>query len=100
MESVANQGRVNMELNGVANLHILVDNLAEQYGIDSIRLEKIKEELDTLERYMVQAKKDVESPATILSGGSSKQSVKFTPWHIVRENKDKFPRNNGSYEPL
>lgn len=84
-----------MELNGIANLHILIDGLAELYCIDTVRLEKIKEELDFLERYMVQVSKDAQNPVEIRSNGFTKTAVKLTPWHEIKANKHLYPKNNG-----
>ena len=76
-----------MEINGIANLHIIVDGLYDKlkeagqdtkYSQDFI---KIKEQLDLLERYMLAVKEAHDNMSQV------------PYWHDIKANKKVFPLN-------
>lgn len=67
-------------MNGVANLHCIVDLAKAKGEISEDAFNEIKIQLDTLERYMV--------------AHSKKDSLKPF-WHDVRDNKNQYPNNRG-----
>lgn len=78
-----------MELNGLANLTMLVSALEQmefsnQEEADFLKktVERMCTELDTLNRYMVAVGEAIEDTA-------AQDKVPF--WHEVREAKDKYP---------
>lgn len=93
-----------IELNGVANLKMLLDTaLAEVESEDPVLvpMAKMYQQLDLLERYMVAvAKTQKEMTETLRALSKSVPGVAFNPpkvpyWHEVYQNKDKFPLNGG-----
>ena len=75
-----------IELNGVANIKMLMDHLLRGTpSLDEchITMAKIYQQLDLLERYMVEVQRAV----------SEDRSPAY--WHEVREHKDKYPLNGG-----
>lgn len=89
-----------MELNGVANLHILVDKLHDELceaGLSTREIKKtlgdMKEQLDILERYMI-AYTDIRDEFTVLGPADYKLlEVSIPKWHEVRENRNQYPTN-------
>ena len=71
-----------MELNGLANLHILVDQLdhLNDHKQQAIRA-AIKQQLDLLERYMV------------AYANAYDKVIDIPAWHEVRENPKGYPLN-------
>jgi hypothetical protein len=75
-----------VELNGVANIKILTDEIREDAKKNNNEhvlnlTEKIDQQLDILERY-------------ILAVADSARKDKLPPyWHEVRENKQNYPLN-------
>lgn len=89
-------GKRIMEVNGIANLHILLDNLNNDFAIgpsiqqDGIRTDyhKAKEQLELLERYMV-------AYNTAIIEGTQ------TPyWHDILANPIKYPLNGNRKSKL
>lgn len=75
---------MNIELNGVANLSMMVDLLVLEEKLPADEAIKMKEQLDLLERYML-----------VLAKNS--QEIKPIPaWHEVRENKLAYPNRRES----
>ena len=72
-----------MELNGVANIMILVDQITQESESNNhINVAiKIKEQAEMLERYML-----------AFNDAVNKQE-KSPYWHEIRENPSKYPRN-------
>ena len=71
-----------IELNGVANLHLLVDKAFNDHVPMITQVEQyIKEQLILLERYM------------IAFSDSVSNQVEPPKWHEVRENPSKYPTN-------
>lgn len=68
-----------MELNGVANLHCIVDLAKAKGEISEDAFTEIKIQLDTLERYMI---------------AHSGRDIK-PYWHEVRDNKNLYKNNRG-----
>jgi hypothetical protein len=79
-----------IELNGVANIHLLVDQLAITSPEDLETFKQIKEQLVLLERYMLAV---ADHAASIKAGAYGAliigQEVPF--WHEVRENPEQYP---------
>ena len=71
-----------MELNGVANIKLLIDELKNlSAGSYRTAYKEIQEQLDLLERYMVAYNRAINKGEP-------------TPyWHEVRENPSKYPLN-------
>lgn len=68
-----------IELNGVANIHLMLDMMAPNEPMDVLEYKnKIKEQLDLLERYMIEYSKNPD-----------------IKWHEIKANKSKFKLNNG-----
>ncbi len=80
-----------IELNGVANIKILLDQLvgSTDAGNDEAltAAAKIYQQLDTLERYMVAIGKHIQH--------GDLKDVRPPYWHEVRDNKDQYPLNGG-----
>lgn len=77
-----------IELNGVANIKILLDELVSNSPNNDeilVPATKIYQQLDLLERYMV-------AIGSYISHGDLKD-VRPPYWHEVRENKDQYPLN-------
>lgn len=80
-----------MELNGVANLHLLVDELFDQLG-DAVTREvkktlgDIKDQLDVLERYMLAIQE------------AHNQANPTPAWHEVRDSRELFPTNSERFK--
>ena len=71
-----------IELNGLANLHLMIDQL-DQYSSYDYResLQEMREQLVLLERYM-------------LAQQVAKDNNTVPPfWHEVRENPNQYPTN-------
>jgi len=68
-----------IELNGVANIHLMLDMMQPNEPMEVLNYKnKIKEQLDLLERYMIEYSKNPD-----------------IKWHEIKENKGKFKLNNG-----
>jgi len=79
-----------IELNGVANIKILLDDLVRNAPNNDevlIPAAKIYQQLDVLERYMV-------AIGQYISHGDLKDT-RPPYWHEVRENKELYPLNGG-----
>lgn len=77
-----------IELNGIANIKVLCDIEIGPINVedpDSVckTLERIKQQADMLERYMIACCK------------AMNEGVAPPFWHEVRENPEKYPTNNG-----
>ena len=76
--------KFHIELNGLANIKILLDDLTSNSpNLDEVLVPaaKIYQQLDVLERYM-------------LAVADAAREGRTPPyWHEVRENKDKYPLN-------
>ena len=73
-----------IELNGVANIKILLDDLTSNSpNLDEVLVPaaKIYQQLDVLERYMLAV------------ADAARKGEQPPYWHEVRENKDKYPLN-------
>ena len=73
-----------MELNGVANIHIIMSSFAETKEDGTISLSKedyanLMSNLDLLERYM------------LAYSNAAKQNETLPFWHEIRQNKEKYP---------
>lgn len=73
-----------MELNGVGNIDIQLQMALMDKKIDPEVAKKIKEELDTLERYMLAYASKFKQVAPVGSQHVPK-------WHEVRAEKEKYP---------
>jgi len=74
-----------IELNGIANIKILMDNLigTVPYRDETlVEAAEIYQQLDLMERYMVEV------------GKAMMENRKPAYWHEIRENKEKFELNN------
>jgi len=68
-----------IELNGVANIHLMLDMMSPNEPMEVLNYKnKIKEQLDLLERYMIEYSKNPD-----------------IKWHEVKADKSKFKLNNG-----
>ena len=81
-----------MELNGIANLHILVDQLPIDNGEDLETYNKIKEQLDLLERYMLAVQDAIKTERNNYNNDYARYE-EIPAWHEVRENPAKYPLN-------
>jgi hypothetical protein len=87
-----------MEVNGVANIKILVDQLEEEAGHDMELMPdfvtevtyQIQEQLLLLERYML-AYADHKASITAGHYGDLTFTTPEPLWHEVRENPEKYP---------
>lgn len=70
-----------IELNGLSNLHILIDKIEEGFGQGHPDADNAKEQLVLLERYMI-------AYAEAMNAGT-----KPPYWHEVRENPNLYPTN-------
>ncbi len=68
-----------MEINGLANIHIIIDG-AKEGEVSPELAEKIKEQLETLNRYLIN-----------IATECQKKDVRYAPWHEVRDNPTKYP---------
>lgn len=93
------KGPSGLELNGVANIDMLVQGLEAELvhfekhpADDTIKktINNIKEQLDTLNRYMTAVSAEVRA-----NHKEGKTYVEIPLWHEVRENKDKYKTNGG-----
>ena len=78
----------NIELNGVANILILIENVNRQnlnYNTDAAFL-NIKDQVILMERYLNAVGKAI---------NESKASLDIPAWHEVRENSGQYPRVSG-----
>lgn len=78
---------IKIELNGVANIKLLMDKLVKTMDNNDeqlIEVAKIYQQLDYMERYMV----------AIADAVQKNESNPF--WHEIRTNKDSFRLNGGS----
>jgi hypothetical protein len=82
-----------MEVNGVANIHLIVDAAVEVGTMNQYTASKIKEQLNLLERYML-AYADHCASKQAGSYGALIVKVEEPLWHEVRENPEQYP--NGS----
>jgi hypothetical protein len=88
-----------MELNGVANIKLLVEmaiheNTECHTSISPELADKILEQCDTLERYMLAYAETTNSiQKAILARLDTNGSIRIPYWHEVRDNKDKYPTN-------
>ena len=86
-----------MEINGIANIKLLVEmgvmeNVEHHQVIDPALADKIIEQLDTLERYMLAYKSTSDSLLKCaINRLDHNGSIKIPAWHDVRDNKDKYP---------
>jgi hypothetical protein len=79
----------NMELNGVANIKILIDmNVTtnettglKEVGLYGSEVDAIYQQLEMLERYMIAVEKQIGS-----------NNLDLPKWHEVLANPSKFPR--------
>jgi len=84
-----------MELNGVANLKILIDEIGDFEGYENqdklnVLVEKAQEQLLLLERYML-AYTDAANDAIAESAYQECcQPIKAPMWHEVRENPTQY----------
>lgn len=78
-----------IELNGVANITVLLETVKQDFGFDYDideglkAIASISEQLDLLERYMLAYARAVENDVTPPA------------WHDVRDNTSLYPKNNG-----
>lgn len=73
-----------MEINGVANMMLIVSGALEDKKIDQETAAKLKEQLDFLHKYMLQYHKvAVAREAQISQEGQSE--LAFPAWHEVRD---------------
>jgi hypothetical protein len=84
-----------MELNGVANLKILIDEIGEIEAYENqdrmtVLVDKAREQLVLLERYML-AFQDHTSSIQAGAYGAKIVGVEEPLWHEVRENPDQYP---------
>ena len=85
-----------MELNGVANLKILVDEVEELASHDmevmpqalQPLIDKMQEQLDLLERYMIEYQHCTDPNNMEL----------VTAWHEIKANPSKFPTNRERHQ--
>lgn len=73
-----------IELNGVANIKLLLDEVVDSsQNLDEVLVPatKIYQQLDVLERYML----------AVAEAAANNQRPPY--WHEVRDNKDKYPLN-------
>lgn len=78
-KSVLVPDKLTLEVNGVANLHAIL--MLNEDSIPFEVQERIKAELDTLERYMIEFKK------------AATEGRKNAYWHEVVADKKAFPNN-------
>lgn len=79
-----------IELNGVANIKMLMDQLTSNAPNNDeilVPAAKIYQQLDILERYMV-------AIGSYIAHGDVKD-VRPPYWHEVRDNKNQYPLNGG-----
>lgn len=76
-----------MEVNGIANLHLLLSNDDATQNLSEETMKDIKEQLDLLERYMIAYQASVEAG-------------KPNPfWHDIKANPSAYPLNGGRIKP-
>ena len=81
-----------MELNGVANIDVMIQMAQANETIDPQLAKDIKEQLDLLERYMLAYKNARDENESVLYNGFGTDMFSLVPkWHEVRENKEKYP---------
>ena len=88
-----------MELNGVANLKILVEGIEDLADSNKeVRseafqplVEKMKEQLLLLERYMIAYASAAQQAVSI--SYEENQDIRAPFWHEVRENPENYPTN-------
>lgn len=74
-----------IELNGIANLHILTDSMEEEHGHNGQldyaheKWASVREQLELLERYMIAYTMAVNNGTPV------------PYWHEIRENPEKYP---------
>ena len=82
-----------MEINGLANIHVILFQAIQDGKIDADTAEKMGAQLVILERYMLAYS------TAMLSNfePDKKKSVidSIPPWHEVRDNPQQFKRING-----
>ena len=93
------KGPSGLELNGVANIDMIIQQLETSASYQdseslvnevNISIKQIKEQLDTLNRYMTAVSKEIHA-----NHHQGKTYVEVPLWHEVRENKDKYKTNGG-----
>ena len=81
-----NNKKYSIELNGVANLLILLDNVEEEMCTITesqvVDMKEMRKQLDTLHRYMIAYNKAINSQTDV------------PKWHEVRESPSKYPNNH------
>ncbi len=78
-----------VELNGIANIKILMDNLVATVPYKDetlVEAAAIYQQLDLMERYMVAIGKYIQH--------GDLKDVRLPYWHEIRENKEMFELNN------
>jgi hypothetical protein len=81
-----------MELNGVANISLILEMAKNDNLVDPFVADQIKQQLALLERYMLAYQDYADS---IKSGayGALVVGKEKPEWHEVRENPENFPTN-------
>lgn len=79
-----------MEVNGVANIHMIVDAAVEYGNMNKLTAAQIKEQLVLLERYMLAYADHCTSKQGGSYGGLIVK-VEEPLWHEVRENPEQYP---------
>lgn len=87
---------VDMELNGVANISMIIQMAKSLEKIDSDTAKDINEQLLLLERYML-AYADHKRSIKSGSYGALIVEVDEPNWHDIRENPQDYPTNHERY---
>jgi len=93
-----------MELNGVANIHMIVDSLFEKLTSGQIDktvyedISSIKDQLDLLERYMLAYKKAAGNALVEAKFEYNLPDIKAPYWHEVKAEPSKFPNNRERFQ--
>lgn len=90
-----------MELNGVANIKLLIQAARLTDKIDIETFEKVENQLNILERYMLACADHASAYRTGLEAFQGKFDGPLFPyWHEVRDNLQNYPNNRERHNGL